>query len=53
MDNYIAGGGQLFVCSPCFKKRALDEGQLIYGALMAGGAKLLECLSQGAASLNF
>ena len=53
MDNYIAGGGQLFVCSPCFKKRSLDESQLIDGALIVGGAKLVEFLSLGAASLSF
>lgn len=53
MDNYIAVGGQLFVCSPCFKKRALDEIQLIEGAQIVGGAKLVEFLSQGAASLSF
>lgn len=53
MDNYIAGGGQLFVCSPCCKKRGLDESQLIDGALIVGGAKLVEFLSQGAASLSF
>jgi len=53
MDNYVAGGGQIFVCSPCFKKRALEESQLIDGALIVGGAKLVEFLSQGAASLSF
>ena len=53
MDNYIAAGGQLFVCSPCFKKRGLDEKQLIDGALIVGGAKLVEFLSQGAASVSF
>jgi uncharacterized protein len=53
MDNYLAAGGQLFVCSPCFKKRALDENQLIDGAQIVGGAKLVEFLAQGAASLSF
>ncbi|MCX7177449.1 MAG: DsrE family protein [Proteobacteria bacterium] len=53
MDNYIAGGGQVFVCSPCFKKRGLDENQLIDGALIVGGAKLVEFLAQGAASVSF
>ncbi|MFA7281205.1 MAG: DsrE family protein [Sterolibacterium sp.] len=53
MDNYIAAGGTLFVCSPCFKKRALDESQLINGAQIVGGAKLVEFLSQGAASVSF
>lgn len=53
MDNYIAAGGQLYVCSPCFKKRTLDETQLIAGAQIVGGAKLVEFLSQGAASVSF
>jgi predicted peroxiredoxin len=53
MDNYIAAGGLLYVCSPCFKKRALDETQLINGAQIVGGAKLVEFLSQGAASVSF
>ena len=53
MDNYLAAGGQLFVCSPCFKKRGLDEAQLIDGSLIVGGAKLVEFLSQGAASVSF
>lgn len=53
MDNYLAAGGQLFVCSPCFKKRTLDENQLIDGAQIVGGAKLVEFLAQGAASLSF
>lgn len=53
MDNYIAGGGKLFVCSPCFKKRGLDESKLIDGALIVGGAKLVEFLVQGAASVSY
>ena len=53
MDNYIAAGSQLFVCSPCFKKRGLDETQLIDGAQIVGGAKLVEFLAQDAASISF
>ena len=49
----IAAGGQLFVCSPCFKKRGLDETQLIDGAQIVGGAKLVEFLAQDAASISF
>jgi len=30
------GGGKIWVCSPCFKRRKLDEGKLV------GGAKLVE-----------
>lgn len=53
MDNFIAAGGKLFVCSPCLKKRGLGEDTLVDGALVVGGAKLVEFLSQGAASISF
>ncbi len=53
MENYLAAGGQLFVCSPCAKKRGLDENQMIAGAQIVGGAKLVEFLSQGAASISY
>ncbi len=28
MANFARAGGKLFVCSPCFKRRKLDENQL-------------------------
>jgi uncharacterized protein len=45
MDNFVKAGGKIFVCSPCFKKRGLDESNLISGATIVGGAKLVEFLS--------
>lgn len=50
---FVEAGGRIWVCSPCFKKRGLDEAELIPGATMIGGAKLVEFLSQGGASLSF
>lgn len=46
--SFVEAGGQIWVCSPCFKKRGLDEGQLVDGATIVGGAKLVELLSNGA-----
>src|SRR3989442_6985212 len=40
MDNF-AKGGTMYVCSPCFKKRKLDENNLVAGASIVGGAKLV------------
>jgi predicted peroxiredoxin len=45
IDNFTRVGGKIFVCSPCFKKRNLDEAKLIAGATIVGGAKLVEFLS--------
>ncbi|MBL8729419.1 MAG: DsrE family protein [Planctomycetes bacterium] len=51
--NFVKAGGTIWVCSPCFKKRQLDEGKLIPGATIVGGAKLVEFLSQGAPCVSY
>lgn len=53
MDSFIEAGGKVLVCSPCHKKRKLDENNLIDGAVLAGGAKVVEFLSMGAASICY
>ncbi|MDG3442572.1 DsrE family protein [Nitrospirillum amazonense] len=51
--NFAAAGGTIYVCSPCFKKRGLDEGKLVPGAKIVGGAKLVEFMSDGAPSVSY
>ena len=53
MDNFAKAGGKIFVCSPCFKKRGLAENNLVAGATIVGGAKLVEFLSNGAPSVSY
>lgn len=53
MTNFTNGGGKIFVCSPCFKKRKLDENLLIPGATIVGGAKLVEFLSDGSPCVSY
>src|SRR5688572_15875705 len=53
MDNFAKAGGHMYVCSPCFKKRKLDEAALIPGATVVGGAKLVEFLSGGAPTISY
>ena len=55
MDAFAAAGGKIYVCSPCFKKRGLNEERVIPGAVMVGGAKLVECLSTegGSPSISY
>lgn len=53
MDNFAKAGGTMYVCSPCFKKRKLDEHNLVAGATIVGGAKLVEFLADGTASVTF
>ena len=53
IDNFVKAGGTIWVCSPCFKKRKLDEAALIAGATIVGGAKLVEFLSDGTPCISY
>jgi predicted peroxiredoxin len=53
MANFAKGGGKLYVCSPCFKKRKLDETKLVAGATIVGGAKLVEFMAGGCPSISY
>ena len=53
MDQFVEAGGAIWVCSPCFKKRNLDEENVVDGGKIVGGAKVVEFSSQGAASITY
>ncbi|MBD3162438.1 MAG: sulfur reduction protein DsrE [Candidatus Eisenbacteria bacterium] len=53
VDKFVAGGGQILVCSPCMKKRDVTEEKLIQGATPAGGAALVEFLSGGTPCISY
>ncbi len=53
VGNFVRAGGTIYVCSPCFKKRGLDEKALIEGATIVGGAKLVEFLASGAPCITY
>jgi len=53
MENFAKAGGKIFVCSPCFSKRKLDPNNLVAGAALVGGAKLVEFLGEGAPCISY
>jgi uncharacterized protein len=53
MTSFVEAGGQIYVCSPCFKKRGLDENNLIPGARIVGGAMLVEFMGETCPSLSY
>ena len=53
MDNFAKAGGTIYVCSPCFKRRKLDETALVSGAVIVGGAKLVEFMADGCPSVSY
>lgn len=53
MTDFVEVGGTIWVCSPCFKKRNLDEENLVENAVIVGGAKAVEFLITGGSSLTY
>jgi predicted peroxiredoxin len=53
MTNFVKAGGKIWVCSPCFKRRKLDETKLVAGATIVGGAKLVEFTTAGAGCVSY
>lgn len=53
MATFVENGGQMIVCTPCFMKRGYQEEDLREGVTLAGAAKVVEFISQGAATLSF
>jgi predicted peroxiredoxin len=52
-EKDTANGGKILVCSPCMKKRGITEDMLVPGATPAGGAALVEWLSNGSPSVGY
>lgn len=53
LTDFVEAGGIVWICSPCFKKRGLDENTLVKGATIVGGAKAVEFLTTGGSSLTY
>lgn len=53
IDSFVSNGGQLIVCPPCFNVRKLEEANLQPNSVLAGGARLVELLSSGAACISY
>ncbi len=53
VESFTSNGGIIWVCSPCFTRRGLAEDKLVSNAVIVGGAKLVEFLSQGASCISY
>lgn len=53
IDKFVKGGGIIYVCAPCIKKRGITEDMLIDGAEPAGGASLVAWLSESPACVDY
>jgi predicted peroxiredoxin len=53
IDSFAKAGGKIYVCSSCFKQRGLAENNLVAGATIVAGGKLIEFLSGGAPCITY
>lgn len=53
VEKFVKAGGKIYVCSPCMKKRGITEDQLVKGSTPAGGAALVEWLSNGSPAVAY
>ena len=53
ITGFIAGGGVVWVCSPCFQHRGLKEGETVDGVIVTGAGPMLEWVASGASTLSF
>lgn len=53
ITKFMAAGGRVIACAPCCKKRNIDEGGLFEGVEVAGGAVLVEWLSNGSPNVSY
>ena len=53
MAAFVEGGGQIYTCLPCFNKRELDADDLVPGAVIVGGPKLVAFMAEGAPSVSY
>jgi len=52
-EQYAEGGGELLTCPICFNSRALDDGDLVANARLAGATPLWEWIGEGASVFSY
>ena len=53
ITNFLAAGGRIVACAPCCKKRGIEQPVLFDGVEIAGGAVLVEWLSNGSPNVSY
>jgi len=53
IENFIEAGGRVIACAPCCKKRGIEQNQMFDKVEVAGGAVLVEWLSNGSPNVCY
>jgi len=53
INSFVENGGKILACTPCLKSRGITDDMLIEGVIPAGGAVLVELLSEGTPCITY
>lgn len=53
MDNFVAQGGEILVCTPCIKDRRIAPEMLLSGAKPIAAARVVQECLEAKATLNY
>ena len=53
MTDFTEAGGQIYTCLPCFNKRGLRADEIVPGAAIVGGPKLVAFMAGGVPSVSY
>jgi len=53
ITSFVENGGKILACTPCLKARGITDDMLIEGVTPAGGAVLVELLSEGTPCITY
>lgn len=53
LAEFVASGGQVWLCAACTKPRGITEEQLAPGVKIVGAAKIVETIAEGATPIAF
>ena len=51
--DFVANGGEIWLCGTCTRPRKITEDQLIEGAKIVGAARVIEEVTQGAKTITY
>ena len=53
VEGFVANGGTLWACAPCYNHRGLNPEENVSGAEVVGAGPMLDWIAEGAQTLSF
>ncbi|MCE7994908.1 MAG: peroxiredoxin [Roseivirga sp.] len=53
IESFVANGGTLWACTPCFNHRGLNAAETVEGTIVTGAGPMLQWIGSGAQTLSY